>query len=71
MVFVPCSRKHGKHCSPAHAAKVAAYRDERRRQELVFEGMTGGYAGDAEHAVAQGNTLVTFGDWLKATKERK
>ena len=65
--FVGCSPRHH-HCSPAHGALVAGYRDERYRQELTWEGDTGAYAGDHRHWVEKGGSLVTFKDWLIANK---
>lgn len=62
----PCSHRHRKHCSAWHSNLVSTYRDERRRQEIEWEGMTGGYAGDAQLLRAQGASMITFGDWLQA-----
>lgn len=62
---MPCSLRH-KQCSRWHSELVESYRVERHRQEVEFEGLTGGYAGDQEHARAKGHSLITFGDWLKA-----
>jgi hypothetical protein len=62
----PCSRRHGRFCSRWHANLVATYRDERRRQEIEWEGLTGGYAGDAALLRAQGAAMITFGGWLRA-----
>lgn len=68
MNFVPCSVKH-KSCSPAHAAMVRSYRDERARQEQLFEDEFGAYDGDERHAKATGTKLINFKDWLKANKK--
>ena len=65
-VFVPCSARHGKFCSRAHANMVATYRDERRRQELLWEAKTGGYAGDDQLLRAQGERMISLRDWLGA-----
>ena len=65
-LFTPCSAKHGKHCSAAHADLVRSYRDERTRQEIDWEAATGGYVGDANHLRAQGHSVITFADWLRA-----
>ena len=64
--FVPCSPRHGKYCSPSHANMVASYRDERHRQELLWEAKTGGYAGDARLLRAQGERMISLRDWLGA-----
>lgn len=66
-MFVPCSPRH-RQCSPAHADLVRSYRDERHRQEIVWEGMTGGWAGDAKHLRGKGYSLITFSDWLRGHK---
>lgn len=65
--FVPCSRKHGKFCSPAHAQLVAGYRDERTRQELLFENETGHHKGDMK-IWRENNTMITFKTWLISNK---
>jgi hypothetical protein len=60
-----CAPGH-KGCTPAHRDLVANYRVERHRQEVEFEGMTGGHAADAEFLKAKGHKLTTFFDWLRA-----
>lgn len=67
MTFAPCSPRH-KSCSPAHAALVDGYRQERERQEQHLEDVTGNYAGDIEHLKAKGHILIDFQQWLKANK---
>jgi hypothetical protein len=70
--FIPCSRRHGKHCSSWHSSLVQSYRNERHRQEVEFEGLTGGHAADAAFIRAQGHTVITFAEWLRAnTSERQ
>lgn len=64
--FVPCSAKH-KHCSPAHAALVRGYRDERWRQEVENESILNN-PGDLKHAKENGFRLINFKDWLIANK---
>jgi predicted glycoside hydrolase/deacetylase ChbG (UPF0249 family) len=67
MTFTPCSPRH-KSCSPAHAALVESYRQERWRQEVQLEAVTNGYTADYEHWKAKGGKLITLSDWLKAHK---
>jgi hypothetical protein len=69
--MVPCSRRHRKHCSAWHSNLVQSYREERHRQEVAFEALTGGYAGDQAHAKAKGHSVITFTDWLKANRSEK
>lgn len=64
--FTPCSPKH-KSCSPAHAAMVWSYREERRRQEIQYE-LPYSYDGDRKLMRENGISLVTFKDWLIANK---
>src|SRR5690606_9055091 len=66
--FTPCSAKHGKYCSPAHAAMVWGYRAERARQEQSRDKITNGHAGDERHWKAKGGNLIDFKSWLKAHK---
>lgn len=65
MSFTPCSVRH-KRCSAAHADLVRSYRDERYRQEIDWEGVTGGHAGDANLQRAHGHSVITFADWLRS-----
>lgn len=67
LVFTPCSPRH-RSCSPAHAALVRGYREERERQESLFEEHTGAYRADEEHAKAKGHTMIDFHVWLRANK---
>lgn len=65
--FVPCSPRH-KTCSATHSDLVWSYRAERERQEIEWERLTGGYAGDAKHARATGHSVISFHEWLHARK---
>lgn len=47
---------------------VRAYREERERQESLFEDLTGNYPGDMQHEKAKGHTMIDFQSWLKANK---
>lgn len=67
MTFTPCSPKH-KSCSPAHAELVESYRQERWRQIVDRERLTGDYDADIEHWEAKGGKLISFTDWLQAHK---
>jgi hypothetical protein len=69
MRFTPCSARH-KQCSAAHADLVRSYRDERHRQQINWEGVTGGHAGDANHQRAQGHSVITFADWLRSRRTK-
>jgi hypothetical protein len=46
---------------------VAGYRNERIRQEMLFEAETNGYKGE-EEIWLQNNTMITFKTWLKSNK---
>ena len=59
----PCSKKHGKYCSAYHANIVQVYRDERRRQEELFENDLS-YASDAI-LLKDRVKIITFKDVLK------
>ena len=61
--FTPCSPRHHS-CSPTHAALVAGYRDERRRQEMLRDEITGMYTGDEKHYAATHEPLIDFKQWL-------
>jgi hypothetical protein len=65
--FVPCSPRHH-HCSPAHAALVRGYREERERQETANETVLTA-RGEREFWKANGGKLITFKTWLKANKK--
>lgn len=67
--FTPCSPRHH-HCSPAHAALVAGYRDERRRQALCHE-VELSYPGERKLWKENGIRLVNFRDWLIANRVRR
>lgn len=67
MNFTPCSAKH-KSCSPAHAAMVRSYREERQRQEQELENMTGNGRGEREHWKHHGGKLIDFKSWLIGNK---
>jgi hypothetical protein len=62
---VPRSPDHD-HCTPHHRDVVDRYRDERARQELELEAITGGYPGDLEHWRQNGGQLTTFQTWLRS-----
>jgi hypothetical protein len=47
---------------------VQGYRDERYRQEIQLERITGNYPGDIIHWEAKGGKLIDFRDWLKANR---
>lgn len=64
MVVIPCSPRHGKHCSVAHHDLVQGYRDERYRQEMALEGQN--YKNQEE---AREN-LVDFKQWLIGSAKR-
>lgn len=70
MTFTPCSKQH-RSCSPAHAALVRGYWEERWRQIEDLDKITGHYPADYEHWKAKGGKLITFATWLKAHKGRR
>ena len=67
--FVPVSIKH-KSCSPAHAALVRGYREERERQLQLFEAETNGYEGDKK-IWKENHTLINFKTWLIANRTNR
>lgn len=84
--MIPCSRAHGKWCSPAHVALVGEYRDARFAWEDRFEAGTGttyraGIIAEQRHASRRGgrnevvdfvdtDPPVTFRDWLVGSAGR-
>jgi len=66
MKFTPCSVRH-KSCSPAHAALVRGYREERERQETLNEMVLSNPA-ELKIWKENGNRLITFKDWLIGNK---
>lgn len=66
MTFTPCSPRH-KSCSPAHAALIRGYIEERQRQELALEEQIDG-PGERQLWKENGGKLIGFYDWLKAHK---
>src|SRR6201995_4086174 len=66
--FVPCSPRHH-HCSPAHAALVRGYREERERQETANEMILTNKA-ERELWKANGGSLITFKTWLIENKTK-
>jgi hypothetical protein len=60
-----CSERH-LHCTNGHREMVAEYRDQRYREELAVEAMTGNHPGDIADWKARGGRLTTFTTWLKA-----
>lgn len=66
---LPCSSKHGKFCSIAHADLVQTYRDERYRQEIENES-TLENPGEKQIWKENGGKLINFQEWLIAHKGR-
>lgn len=69
LTFVPCSPRHERFCSPAHAALVRGYVEERQRQEIAHDGLWNAYGtGEYEDWRENGGKLIDFRTWLRAHK---
>jgi hypothetical protein len=62
--FLPCSPRHRRHCSPAHAEFVDAYRALLDQAVRELEATTGMWAGDVAAWRAAGHRLPTLHDLM-------
>lgn len=63
VAVVPCSQGHIG-CTTHHRDLVDGYRDQRYREELELEAVTGMHDTDIAIWRENGNRLTTFRDWL-------